>query len=172
MTELLERPHAALTIADASEAALADDELEALLKFVYVDGGFTAPEVAVTLFAASAVRQRGRLLFAREPATQALLGMIIVVPPSSSARRYPDADKAEMHLLAVAPERRKAGVGRELVRAALAVARADGYRTMVLWTQPTMNAAQRLYESEGFVRALEHDFERGGRTFMVYERAL
>jgi hypothetical protein len=35
-----------------------------------------------------------------------------------------------------------------------------------------MHAAQRLYLSFGFVRSPELDFERGGRTFLVFQLEL
>jgi ribosomal protein S18 acetylase RimI-like enzyme len=153
-------------VLDATSAPVDDDEIEQLLRRVYVDGGFTSPDLAETLFAAAAVRARGRILFVREG--QALAGMIIVVPPTSPARRLAAAGEMELHLLAVAPEQRHAGVGGALVGAALDSARAAGFASVVLWTQPTMHAAQRLYEQCGFVRAPERDFERSERSFRVY----
>ncbi len=160
------------TIFEASRDPIGDTEIEQLLFRAYVDAGFTLPEVARTMFAAEAVRQRGRLLFARGD-DRSLAGMVIVAGPSSPARRIARNDEVEMHLLAVAPERRDVGLGRTLVDAALAAARHDGARHMVLWTQPSMHAAQRLYERCGFVRAPERDFVRDdGQPFMVYAIAL
>jgi len=78
-------------------------------------------------------------------------------------------DEAELHLLAVAPEQRGVGVGRSLVERALDVARCAGCRRMLLWTQPTMVEAQRLYERVGFRRLPERDFKNSGRSFLVYE---
>jgi hypothetical protein len=46
---------------------------------------------------------------------------------------------------------------------------------MVLWTQPTMHSAQRLYTASGFVRAPERDHQIAkvtNRTFLVFERSL
>ncbi len=79
-----------------------------------------------------------------------------------------------MHLLAVSPEHRGTGLGSRLVRAALdaaAVVHSDvQFARMVLWTQPTMHAAHRLYERAGFVRAKERDMEHHGRVMLVYVR--
>src|ERR1017187_7597634 len=100
-----------LEVLDASADPVGDDELEALIRRVYVDGGFTSQEVAATLFAGAAIRQRGRLLFLRTDAERALVGMVIVVAPDSPARRIASAGEAEMQLLAVSPDRRNAGLG-------------------------------------------------------------
>ena len=149
--------------------AVRDDELEELLRDVYVGGGFTDAQVASTLFAAAAVRARGQVLAARDR-DGALAGMIIVVPPESPGRRLAEVHEAELQLLAVRAARRATGLGRRLVEAALAELRRLGLRHVVLWTQPTMYAAHRLYERCGFVRAPIRDFEREARVFWVYER--
>jgi ribosomal protein S18 acetylase RimI-like enzyme len=156
-------------IVDDSVSRTGDQELEALLRHVYVDGGFTEPDVARAMFTAEAVRARGRLLCARD-AAGALIGTVIVVPPESAARRLAAPTEAEMHLLAVDGRCRGQGVGRALVHAAVESAQQAGYRGMVLWTQPTMLAAHRLYEELEFSRSPAEDFERGGRAFRVYRR--
>ena len=158
-------------VVDESEAPVDDTQLEALLRDVYVGGGFTAPDVAATVFSAGAVRARGRLLCARDE-HGGLVGTVIVVPPDSSARQLALPEQAEMHLLAVSPDRRRDGVGAMLVQAAMTTARAEGYRSMVLWTQPAMHSAHRLYARAGFSRSPTEDFERGGRVFLVYRAAL
>lgn len=157
---------------------VSDVELEQLLTRVYVDGGFTEKAMATSLFAAAAVRTRGVLVIAREPparadldrAPRALLGMVIVVEPGSPVRRLAASDEAEMHLLAVAPAARGRGVGRLLVDEALQIAREQGRARMVLWTQPTMRDAQRLYLAAGFTRAPERDWRRDDREFLVFTR--
>jgi ribosomal protein S18 acetylase RimI-like enzyme len=159
----------------AAPGDVSDAAIEGLLRRAYVEGGFTPAEVAKTLFAASAVRARGELLVVRPAQGDELVGMVIVVPPTSPARKLAEADEAEMHLLAVAPEQRGHGVGGALVRAAVASARQAGWARMVLWTQPTMASARKLYEAEGFVRAPARDAriaELTGRTFFVFEKGL
>ena len=154
---------------------VSDAELEALLRRVYVEGGFTPRELATSLFSPAAVRARGALLVARGEPGRELLGTVIVVPPTSPARRIAESDECEMHLLAVLSEHRGRGVGARLVEAAVATARQDGWKQMVLWTQPSMHSAQRLYEAHGFVRVPARDDEmtkKTGRTFLVFARSL
>jgi ribosomal protein S18 acetylase RimI-like enzyme len=146
--------------------------VEALLHEVYVDAGFTDPAVAKSAFAPDAVFARGDVLVAREAGAVGIAGMVIVVGGGSPAARFASADEVELHLLAVTAAQRKAGLGAALVRAAVDHGAARGARRMLLWTQASMGAAQRLYERNGFQRAPGRDFEAGGRTFLVYERAL
>jgi GNAT superfamily N-acetyltransferase len=62
------------------------------------------------------------------------------------------ADTACLRMLGVDPELRRGGVGRGLVEATIALARARGKREVILRTTPPMTAAQALYESMGFER--------------------
>jgi GNAT superfamily N-acetyltransferase len=145
-------------------------DVESLLHEVYVGGGFTDASVAPSVFAAPAVFGRGRVLVARDTESRTLGGMVIVVPATSPARRFATGGEVEMHLLAVAQAFRRTGLGDLLVRSALDSARSDGAIKMILWTQPTMKAAHRLYERHGFERTVARDFEIGSRQFMVLER--
>lgn len=156
-----------IRIESIADSAAADAALEALLYESYVGGGFTAAEVAATSLRAAAVRARGTVLVAHDEAG-ALLGTVTLVGADSPARRLASAGEREIHLLCVRPEMRRSGVGRALVQEALKRARTDGTSGMVLWTQPTMLAAQRLYEACGFHRDPGSDFTAGSRSFLVY----
>ena len=144
----------------------ADEALEALLYETYVRGGFTDASLAETLLAA-AVRARGEVLAARDRAGS-LLGTVTLVAPVSPARRIATHEEVELHLLCVRADARRRGIGEALVRDALQRARAAGARGVVLWTQPTMDAAQRLYRRCGFERDASADFSRGARQFLVH----
>ena len=157
-------------IATADSLGITDLELSELLTQVYVAGGFTAPDEAVSLFEPSAVRSRGVLIGARDKHHSNLSGMIIVVPPGSPAQRLAKGNEAEIHLLGVKPGYRRHGLGRMLVEAAIALSNHSGYSKIILWTQFSMNAAQRLYESTGFIHV--DDITRNGRDFKVYEKPL
>ena len=147
-----------------------DIELSELLTQVYVAGGYTEPDEAVSLFEASAVRKRGMLIGARETHQLQLAGIVIVVPPDSPARRLAQNNEAEIHLLGVKPEYRRHGLGRLLVESAIARAKHSGYTKIILWTQNSMDSAQKLYEVMGFIHV--DDITRNGRDFKVYEMAL
>lgn len=150
---------------------VSDAELERLLKVVYVDGGYTDRDVGETAFRAAEVRARGDLYVARAE-DGSLIGSVIVVFAESQARRFASAGEAELHLLCVSPDHQGKGVGTALVDAALAHARDKSATRMILWTQPEMQSAQRLYARSGFERVPDLDFVRGGRSFLVLARDL
>lgn len=166
----------AFEILPCSERAIPDETLESLLWRTYVDEGFTAREVASVAFAADAVRARGEMFVAwRAGAVPEAVGMVIVVPPTSRARRIAGPNEVEMHLLAVDARQRGHGVGRRLVERAIVEARRMGGSQMVLWTEEAMRAARHVYASCGFTRAEARDREisvLSKKEFIVYQRAL
>ena len=65
------------------------------------------------------------------------------------------------------------GVGRRLVDAILAAARAEGYDRAHLWTHADDNdRARRLYAGRGFRRSGVEKDDEGGRRIVRYERRL
>jgi len=157
-------------IGTADFLGIDDFELSELLTQVYVAGGFTAPDEAVSLFEPSAVRKRGTIIGAREKQHLKLAGIVIVVPPDSPARRLAQNNEAELHLLGVKPEYRRHGLGRMLVESAIDRAKQSGYSKIILWTQVSMKSAQKLYEATGFIHVA--DMKRNSRDFKIYEMAL
>lgn len=148
---------------------ITDSEINRLLTDAYVGGGFTSPERASSIFVPSSVRGRGKMITART--TEGIFaGMVIVVRPDSPARRMAESDEAEIHLLAVDSIYRCQGLGRLLMASALQSIQEMGFDKAVLWTQPTMISAHRLYESLGFVRAHWRDPVLDGMLFFAYEK--
>ena len=82
-----------------------------------------------------------------------VVGTVTYVPSSTAAAaEFDDPDGAGIRMLAVDPERRRSGLGRELTEECLRHARAAGKATVYLHTTPWMKGAQRMYESMGFRR--------------------
>lgn len=161
-----------LTIGSDEALSFQDGELERLLWSVYVKGGFTTETEAKILFKASAVRQRGHIIGARQTGSSTLSGMIIVVPSSSPASRFAQDSESELHLLAVSESCRNAGLGTRLVNEAVQQARSLGSSKILLWTQSSMTAAQSLYRACGFVATPQLNFENNGRQFLRYQKSL
>jgi GNAT superfamily N-acetyltransferase len=160
-------------LATTLEAQPPDDtELTTLLVDTYVAAGFTDREVAATLFIPSAVRARGELLYVRSAPGGPLGGIAVFVASWAPGRRFAEAGEAELHLLAVLADQRRGGMGRALVHAVLERARDSQCRRVLLWTQPAMLAAQRLYGAMGFQRVPARDFVKDGRSFLFYQREL
>src|SRR5512138_1399538 len=129
----MDMPRLQFRIGTADTLRIGDGELAALLREVYVGGGFTTQAEADALFDPCALRRRGILLGARERGESRLAGVAIVVPPDSPARRLATRDEAELHLLGVVPDYRGHGLGRKLVDAAIARAAGLGCPKLVLW---------------------------------------
>ena len=112
------------------------------------------------------VAERARevpVLVAVEEGSGRLLGTATYVPGPGPYHEGEFGPVASMRMLAVAPEAQGRGVGRALVEACIARAQAARRPGMALYTRPTMAAAHRLYESLGFrrVRELDWEFEPG-----------
>ncbi len=92
-----------------------------------------------------------------------VVGSVAIFPTASDAYHGATAPLScpELRLLAVAPEARGHGVGRALVDACVARARAMGAPALGLHTSKTMRVAIGMYERMGFARAPEHDFRPG-----------
>jgi ribosomal protein S18 acetylase RimI-like enzyme len=111
----------------------------------------------------------GEVLVAVDPDDRVLGGVTFVPGPGPFADLASDGE-AEFRTLAVAPAGRGSGVGATLVQECIDRARALGRRRLVLSTQPTMYAAQRVYERAGFTRSPGRDWSPvPGLVLMAYE---
>lgn len=101
------------------------------------------------------------------PRGRLLLAMVDGAPVGCVALRPHDARTGEMKRLFVRPGHQGRGLGRFLVEAVIAEARAIGYTCLLLDTLPSMQNAIRLYEAMGFVRRAPYfDSPVGGNVFM------
>ncbi len=101
------------------------------------------------------------------PRGRLLLALVDGVPVGCVALRPHDAHTGEMKRLFVRPGQQGRGLGRSLVEAVIAEARAIGYTSLLLDTLPSMQNAIRLYEAMGFVRRAPYfDSPVGGNVFM------
>jgi GNAT superfamily N-acetyltransferase len=69
---------------------------------------------------------------------------------------------AKLRMLLVEPEARGLGIGARLVNECILFAREKGYRTLTLWTQANLDAAQHIYEKAGFRIAKEEMHQHFG----------
>jgi ribosomal protein S18 acetylase RimI-like enzyme len=93
-------------------------------------------------------------------AAGAVLGCVTYVP--DHANPWAEVERpgeAGFRMLGVLPAAARQGVGRALVDACIARARAAGRRGVAITTGEDWTAARQLYEGRGFRRAPERDFE-------------
>ena len=149
-----------------------DDEIVALLTDVFVKEGYTVKSRAEKMFTPSELQKRGQILLARSNSGN-LLGMIILVLPTSPARQISRPDEVEIHLLAVYPKARGQGVGKHLIKTCEQRAIQSGFTKMVLSTQQTMKQAHSVYEKSGYRRNPTRDWSPDtNKTYLVYEKLL
>ena len=88
-----------------------------------------------------------------------LLGTVMLQrwPDDGGLLRGPD--EAEIRALAVIPGRRRGGIGRALLDAAIDQAAGSGVRHLMLCTRTDMYGAQQMYEKAGFRRLPARDWQ-------------
>ena len=77
----------------------------------------------------------------------AILGSVFLVPGEGQG--------GVLRMLYVEPDARGTGLGRRLTETCITAARQAGYRTLRLWTNDVLSAAQGLYAAVGFVQVGE-----------------
>lgn len=132
------------------------DQCMRLLKRVYVGDGYSSAERAEVFMQRTTFEAGGTMLVARGSAGT-VVGAVLHLHPNGPLAQVARNDEAEFRVLAVAPEARGQGIGEALVTTCVQRARAVGAPAVVLWSQPTMPAAHRLYERLGFVRVPHRD---------------
>jgi GNAT superfamily N-acetyltransferase len=113
------------------------------------------------------------VLVAADGAGTGILGTITLEPFGPASELARDETEADVRAFAVAPQAQGQGVGRKLLLAVIQCAWQRGVRRARLCTRPPMRAAQHLYETTGFTRTPDLDFEPApGLTLQAYELAL
>ena len=109
------------------------------------------------------VRARARdavVLAAVDADTGRLVGCATYVPGSASALAEElRPGEASIRMLAVRPDAQGTGAGTALAAACVELARADGFRAVMLHSLPVMARAQRIYVRLGFRHVPERDWE-------------
>ena len=99
------------------------------------------------------------VLVAVDPDGRVLGGVAYVPGPGTALSEGEREGEAGIRMLAVDPAVGGRGIGRALTEACIGRARAEGRVGMSLYTLPTMGVAHRLYESLGFRRDPDRDWE-------------
>jgi ribosomal protein S18 acetylase RimI-like enzyme len=106
----------------------------------------------------------------------AIVGSVLLYPPRALTSPTDGAlgmPWPEVRLLAVAPEARGRGIGAALMQECVRRAQASGTALLTLHTTDLMQAAMRLYQRMGFLRAPELDFHPApGLTIKGFQLAL
>ena len=113
----------------------------------------------------------GAFLFVAE-VSDGIVGMALGVQGrANDGAGPPVAGLCHVSMVFVAPDRWGEGIGKRLVDALLAEARARGFDRAQLWTQQDNRSARRLYEDRGF-RPSVRDKDEFGERIVHYERPL
>lgn len=98
-----------------------------------------------------------------------IVGVAALLAPDSAGRAVARDREAELARLAVSPAARRKGVGDALAGRCEARARDVGATAIALWSRRYQEAAHRLYEARGYVRAAERDLVDGtGHERLVF----
>jgi len=157
-------------IDEADNLNIHSSKISKLLNEVYVGGNYIEPNVAANLFEASAVKNRGVIICALEKQSLSLAGCVVFVSSNSPACQLAKENESEMHLLCVSTKFRNEGLGKLLITSAIDMAQKNGHKKMILWTQQSMKAAQKLYLNCDFKYI--KNITKNNREFLVYEKTL
>jgi predicted N-acetyltransferase YhbS len=135
-------------------------EIEHLVKDAYQEFQAVMPEEVWQRWmdnVSEALRAAGGLVLVAESGGE-IVGAVTFFPDAGQAHQghWPQG-AAAIRLLAVRPDRRGQGYGKQLTRACLTRSRKLKISTIFLYTGTFMTAARQLYEKLGFKRAPEFD---------------
>jgi GNAT superfamily N-acetyltransferase len=143
-----------------------------ILHRVYVGEGYTTAERASAFEKRERLEPAGEMLIAVDGAGR-IGGTVLFLHAVSEMRQLAHDGEREFRLLGVHPDARGTGAGEALVRACLERALDAGADRVVIWSQPRMHAAHRLYARCGFARAPERDqYDERGFTRLVFVKEL
>ncbi|HEU0300314.1 MAG TPA: GNAT family N-acetyltransferase [Longimicrobium sp.] len=149
-----------------TRAGLADDASRALITALNAELSATYSEPGANHFGLEpeeVAEGRGAFLVVRLDGT----------PVGCGAVRLLDAETGELKRMYVAPAARGTGLGRRLVAALEAEARALGARRLVLETGTRQHAALALYRATGFVAIpLYGEYQRSAQTSVCLGKEL
>ena len=92
-----------------------------------------------------------------------ILGCLTFVPDAANPfAEHTDPEAASLRCFGMSDAAQGQGIGSAMVQWCLDAARATGMKRLRLHTLTMMDAAQRLYQRMGFVRAPEHDANWAG----------
>ena len=138
---------------------------------IYVNEGYALPSQRKWLEDVAGRAGHGAMFVALE-AGRRVLGSVMLAKPPSPLSELSGPGEADVRLLIVARFARGQGVGSALMRAVIARGREESLTALVLWTQATMESAQRMYERLGFKRFPALDKATPVRTFLTYRYEL
>lgn len=99
------------------------------------------------------IAKQGKLLVAQRD--RELVGSVIYHPPGASDIRLFEPEWASLRMLAVSPQHRGRGIGRQLSWECVRRAKQDKASVVALHTSELMVAARRMYERLGFKQEIE-----------------
>jgi putative acetyltransferase len=109
---------------------------------------------------------------AAEPRSTFLVAYLDGAPVGCGALRRIDGETAEIKRMYIAPEARRKGIARRIIRGLEEQAQAFGYRAIRLETGVRQPEAQSLYEAAGFHRIASFGPYMGNPTSVCFEKTV
>ncbi len=102
-----------------------------------------------------------------------VVGVVALLAPGDPSCAVAGSGEAELARLVVGSDSRHRGIGRALAERCAALAQAEGWTAIALWSRPYQTAGHRLYESLGYERVPERDsVDETGFGRLVFHRSL